>query len=79
MDIDQKLQRLLRLGNLVTKVHDESVEVYLANLNIVGFCGKFRGNGSNFVEALNKYYDSLLQKEVVLTEKDNEHTFMFKG
>lgn len=78
MDIDQKLQRLLRLGNLVTKVHDGGVEVYLANLNIVGFCGKFCGNGSNFVEALNKYYDSLIQKEVVLTEKDSEHTFVFK-
>lgn len=79
MDIDQKLQRLLRLGNLVTKVHDDGVEVYLANLNIVGFCGKFHGNGSNFVEALNKYYDSLLQREVVLTEKDSEHTFVFDG
>lgn len=79
MDIDQKLQRLLRLGNLVTKVHDDGVEVYLANLNIVGFCGKFHGNGSNFVEALNKYYDSLLQKKVVLTEQDSEHMFLFKG
>ena len=79
MDIDQKLQRLLRLGNLVTKVYDDGVEVYLANLNIVGFCGKFHGNGSNFVEALNKYYDSLLQKEVVLTEQDSEHMFLFKG